>query len=143
VLPPNHSNFMSEERGYKLAITGKGGVGKTTLASLLSYLYSSAGRRVIAVDADPDANLGSALGVSPEEMRARIARARAEMGPVVQSLHGKTIEVVVPMIFMLREHMNHHFQTIQIILLPMQVDLRQLIGLFMILMTLKVIIASG
>jgi len=51
----------------KIAITGKGGVGKTTLASLLSYLYAAEGKRVIAVDADPDANLASALGLSKEE----------------------------------------------------------------------------
>ena len=51
----------------KIAITGKGGVGKTTLAGLLSRLYAAEGRTVLAVDADPDANLASALGVAPEE----------------------------------------------------------------------------
>lgn len=51
----------------KIAITGKGGVGKTTLASLLAHLFVSEGKRVIAVDADPDANLASALGISKEE----------------------------------------------------------------------------
>ncbi len=51
----------------KIAITGKGGVGKTTLASLLSHLYAAGGKRVIAVDADPDANLASALGIPKEE----------------------------------------------------------------------------
>lgn len=51
----------------KIAITGKGGVGKTTLASLLAHLYAEEGKRVIAVDADPDANLASALGISREE----------------------------------------------------------------------------
>jgi CO dehydrogenase maturation factor len=50
----------------KIAITGKGGVGKTTLAGLLARLYAAEGRTVLAVDADPDANLASALGISPE-----------------------------------------------------------------------------
>jgi len=52
----------------KIALTGKGGVGKTTLAAVLCRLYAAEGKKVIAVDADPDANLGSALGFSPEEM---------------------------------------------------------------------------
>ena len=51
----------------KIAVTGKGGVGKTTLSSILSFLFASEGRKVIAVDADPDANLASALGVPREE----------------------------------------------------------------------------
>lgn len=51
----------------KIAITGKGGVGKTTLSALLSHIFSTEGRRVVAVDADPDANLPQALGVSPGE----------------------------------------------------------------------------
>jgi len=49
-------------RGLKLAISGKGGVGKTTVASLLCQILNSEGKRVLAVDADPDANLGMALG---------------------------------------------------------------------------------
>lgn len=51
----------------KIAITGKGGVGKTTLSAILSRLYAAEGKRVIAVDADPDANLAAALGVSRED----------------------------------------------------------------------------
>ena len=47
----------------KIAISGKGGVGKTTLAGLLAYYLAEEGKRVIAVDADPDANLASALGI--------------------------------------------------------------------------------
>jgi len=52
----------------KIAVTGKGGVGKTTLAAVLCRLYAAEGKKILAVDADPDANLGSALGFSPEEL---------------------------------------------------------------------------
>ncbi len=51
----------------KIAITGKGGVGKTTLSAVLSHIFASEGKRVIAVDADPDANLASAFGISRDE----------------------------------------------------------------------------
>lgn len=47
----------------KLAISGKGGVGKTTLAALLIKTLSEQGKRVLAIDADPDANLAAALGI--------------------------------------------------------------------------------
>ena len=52
----------------KVAITGKGGVGKTTLASTLARLYADEGRTVLAADVDPDANLGLALGLTQEEV---------------------------------------------------------------------------
>ena len=51
----------------KIAVTGKGGVGKTTIAAVLAKLYAEEGHRVVAADADPDANLGLALGF-PEEL---------------------------------------------------------------------------
>ena len=54
----------------KVAITGKGGVGKTTFASTLCRLYAAEGRTVLAADVDPDANLGLALGFSEEEVNA-------------------------------------------------------------------------
>lgn len=56
----------------KLAISGKGGVGKTTLAALLAHGFARAGRRVVAVDADPDANLGHALGFPREAVAALV-----------------------------------------------------------------------
>jgi CO dehydrogenase maturation factor len=52
----------------KLAITGKGGVGKTTLASVLARIYAAEGHSVLAIDADPDANLGAALGIPAKEL---------------------------------------------------------------------------
>jgi CO dehydrogenase maturation factor len=52
----------------KIAITGKGGVGKTTLAAILARLYAGEGRKVLAVDVDPDANFGLALGFTEAEI---------------------------------------------------------------------------
>ena len=46
----------------KIAVTGKGGVGKTTIAATLARLYAEEGHPVLAADVDPDANLGLALG---------------------------------------------------------------------------------
>jgi CO dehydrogenase maturation factor len=55
----------------KIAISGKGGVGKSTLAAALALLLARRGQKVVAVDADPDANLASALGIS-ESAQAEI-----------------------------------------------------------------------
>ena len=52
----------------KIAVTGKGGVGKTTVSAVLARLYAEEGKRVFAVDVDPDANLGLALGFPEEEL---------------------------------------------------------------------------
>ena len=55
----------------KIAISGKGGVGKTTLTALLAQAYADAGRQVLAVDADPSPCLAGALGF-PDELRERL-----------------------------------------------------------------------
>jgi len=51
----------------KLAVAGKGGVGKTTIAGTLARLLARDRYRVLAVDADPAMNLAFALGVPPED----------------------------------------------------------------------------
>lgn len=53
----------------KVAISGKGGVGKTLVAAGLAYHFSRKGLKTIAIDADPSPNLGLTLGLSPEEVR--------------------------------------------------------------------------
>ncbi|HEY74168.1 MAG: carbon monoxide dehydrogenase [Chloroflexi bacterium] len=50
----------------KIAISGKGGVGKTTLSALLAHIYAEQGRDVIAIDADPAGGLAEALGFPPD-----------------------------------------------------------------------------
>jgi CO dehydrogenase maturation factor len=50
----------------KIAISGKGGVGKTTLSALLAHIYAAQNRSVIAIDADPAGGLAEALGLPPD-----------------------------------------------------------------------------
>lgn len=73
----------------KIAISGKGGAGKTLLASSLARIFADEGYQVIAVDADPDSNLGASLGL-PEsaeitplsEMKDLISeRTQSGLGP--------------------------------------------------------------
>lgn len=57
----------------KLAIAGKGGVGKTTVTALLARQAVDNGYKVLTVDADPDSNLAGALGFGPEERLSPIS----------------------------------------------------------------------
>jgi CO dehydrogenase maturation factor len=52
----------------KVAVTGKGGVGKTTVAAFLARCWRDAGHQVVAVDADPDANLAGTLGYRGQDI---------------------------------------------------------------------------
>jgi CO dehydrogenase maturation factor len=70
----------------KVAITGKGGVGKTTLAALLAQAYADQGRQVLVVDADPSPCLAGALGF-PGELRARL-RPISEMDDLIEERTG-------------------------------------------------------
>src|SRR4030043_383344 len=70
----------------KLAISGKGGVGKTTRAALLAQVYANAGRQVLVADADPSPCLAGALGF-PNELREQL-HPIAEMDALIEERTG-------------------------------------------------------
>ncbi|MCP4421835.1 MAG: AAA family ATPase [Chloroflexi bacterium] len=70
----------------KLAIAGKGGVGKTTLAALLAQVFADDGRDVLAADGDPSPCLAGALGF-PDELRAKL-RPIVEMDALIEERTG-------------------------------------------------------
>lgn len=70
----------------KIAVTGKGGVGKTTLSALLAQAFADMGRQVLAVDADPSPCLAGALGFPPE-LRSQL-RPIAEMDALIEERTG-------------------------------------------------------
>ena len=70
----------------KIAVTGKGGVGKTTVTSLLAHTYAQRGRKVIVIDADPSPNLAWALGF-PQDLVAQITPI-AEMDELIEERTG-------------------------------------------------------
>ncbi|MFN2389969.1 MAG: AAA family ATPase [Actinomycetota bacterium] len=55
----------------RIGISGKGGVGKSTIAAVMARLLAQRGHRVLAIDCDSDPNLAMSAGVS-EEAAARI-----------------------------------------------------------------------
>lgn len=64
------------KKGIKIAVSGKGGVGKTTISALLCQLLMRQGKQVLAVDADPDANLGMALAFPRPVLEAAVTIAQ-------------------------------------------------------------------
>lgn len=58
--------------GFRVVVTGKGGVGKTSLTALIARMLSRGGHRVLALDADPQMNLPHAVGVPDEQARALV-----------------------------------------------------------------------
>ncbi len=54
----------------KIAVSGKGGVGKTLIAGAIACFFASKGLKTIAIDADPSPNLALTLGLPPEKTRA-------------------------------------------------------------------------
>ncbi len=69
----------------KIAITGKGGTGKTSVATGLAYIFRKQGKKIIAIDADPDANLATSLGFPASERPTPIV----ELKEIIQERSGE------------------------------------------------------
>lgn len=65
--PELRTEHTHQGQGFRVVITGKGGVGKTTITAILSHLFSQRGFSVLAVDEDPQINLPYALGVQTKD----------------------------------------------------------------------------
>lgn len=76
----------------KIAISGKGGVGKTMLAALLSKTFTDFGYSVLAIDADPDANLAASLGFPETEKLIPIS----EMKELIEERTGVQPGITAP-----------------------------------------------
>ena len=60
---------LKRRENMKIAVSGKGGVGKTLISGALAYSFAKKGLKTIAIDADPSPNLALTLGLSLEDMR--------------------------------------------------------------------------
>ena len=69
---PSEPSEGTAGKALKIAVAGKGGVGKTTLTSLLAGYYASQGKKVLAIDADPSPCLGPALGFPQARLEALV-----------------------------------------------------------------------
>ncbi len=60
----------------KIAVSGKGGVGKTTVAGILARLLGREKKKVLVIDADPDSNLASAIGIPRKKREGLVPLSR-------------------------------------------------------------------
>ncbi len=74
----------------KVALSGKGGVGKTLLASYLCRIFSDSGYSVLAIDADPNATLAATLGFPHPEKIVPISQMKDLIAERTGSTPGKT-----------------------------------------------------
>lgn len=63
----------------KIAITGKGGVGKSTIATLMAGILSDSGNKVMVIDADPDMNVATLLGIPKDKSITPIVELKSLM----------------------------------------------------------------
>src|SRR5437764_14246930 len=64
--PARSASCSPEDMAMRVGISGKGGVGKTTISAVLSRTLARRGHRVIAIDCDSDPNLAANVGLDEE-----------------------------------------------------------------------------
>jgi CO dehydrogenase maturation factor len=88
----------------KIIFTGKGGVGKTTIASTLARLLARDGGRVMVIDCDPSMNLAMGLGIPLSEIRP-LTDAKKAIGEMMEL---ETSEMIEEEGNMETDHHHHH-----------------------------------
>ena len=70
------TTISTDHDPMRIAIAGKGGTGKTTIAGTLARALARTGREVLAIDADTNPNLASVLGIPPASAEAIVSLPR-------------------------------------------------------------------
>jgi CO dehydrogenase maturation factor len=88
----------------KMAVSGKGGSGKTTLSATLARLFARRGLSVLAIDGDPNPNLGVALGVTPHDLVSLHALPRTIIEERADASGAKQLALAQPLNQITSEH---------------------------------------
>jgi len=81
----------------RIAIAGKGGVGKTTIVATLAHIFAEKGFKIIAVDGDPSMNLHSSLGMKnpvPVSDLKELISERTVIEPGVYNMNPKVDDIL-------------------------------------------------
>src|SRR2546423_10438343 len=90
--PTSCSHLETRRSGMRIALVGKGGSGKTTVSALLVRHLAAGGRPVVAVDADINQHLGTALGL-PDAQAAALTPMAARLAEIKDHLRGDNARI--------------------------------------------------